>query len=342
MSVITSLDSRTREIFRRIVESYLETGDPVGSRTLSHSSGLNVSAATIRNTMADLTDLGLLHSPHISAGRLPTQQGLRMFVDGLMEVGDLTAEERRALEEQAGSPSRADDLLADIAGRLSGLTHTAGLVLAGKSESPLKHIEFIKTAPDKALVVLVHDNGDVENRIIDLPAGLPPAALEQAGNYLNHHLQGRSLAEARARVLAEIDEQRSALDALTGDLVRQGVAEMGGDGINLIVRGQANLLSSDTVENIDRIRMLFEDLEKKQGLIDLVQAAQEGEGVRIFIGSENRLFSLSGSSVIVAPYRDKAHNIVGVLGVIGPTRLNYARIIPMVDYTAELVTRLIR
>jgi len=343
MSVLTTLDSRTREIFRQIVESYLETGEPVGSRTLSQTGGLQVSAATIRNTMADLTDMGLLHAPHISAGRLPTEQGLRMFVDGLMEIGDLTPEERSALEQQAGPGARADEVLGQLAGRLSGLTRTAGLVLTGKSDSALKHIEFVKTAPDKALVVLVHDNGDVENRVINLPAGLPPTALEQAGNYLNRRLQGRSLGEARRMVLEEVEAKRAALDELTSELVRQGVAEMGGgDGLNLIVRGQANLLSGETLDDIDRVRMLFEDLERQQDVIELVRAAQEGEGVRIFIGSENRLFSLSGSSVIVAPYRDREQKIVGVLGVIGPTRLNYSRIIPMVDYTAELVTRLIR
>ena len=347
MSVLTNLDTRTREIFRRIVESYLETGEPVGSRTLSQTSGLNVSPATIRNTMADLTDMGLLQSPHISAGRLPTQQGLRMFVDGLMEIGDLSAEERRALEEQAGGGTRAEDILSDVAGRLSGLTRTAGLVVAGKSESALRHIEFVKTAPDTALVILVHDNGEVENRVIQLPAGLPPSALEQAGNYLNQRLKGQSLTEARHQVLQEVEDRQAALDELTADLVRQGVAEMGGGdldgrGVNLIVRGQANLLSGETAEDFERARMLFEDLEKKQDVIELVQAALDGEGVRIFIGSENRLFSLSGSSVIVAPYRDKEQKIVGVLGVIGPTRLNYSRIIPMVDYTAELVTRLIR
>jgi heat-inducible transcriptional repressor len=339
MAILSSLDDRTRQIFRQIVESYLETGDPVGSRTLSQQ-GITVSPATIRNVMSDLTDMGLLYSPHVSAGRMPTQAGLRLFVDGIMELGNLTPTERSALEEEAGSPQQANELLSDMAARLSGLTHTAGLVIASKEDAGLKHIEFVRTGQDQAIAVLVSDAGNVENRIIALPPGIPPSALTEASNYLNDRLQGRTLAEARTTILQEIEDNQTALDQLTAELVRQGVAEFDGNGARLIVRGQANLLTAEADADLERVRMLLEDLERKQEVVNLMEAAKSGDGVRIFIGSENRLFSLSGSSVIVAPYRDKAQNIIGAVGVIGPTRLNYAKVIPMVDYTAEIVSRL--
>ncbi len=342
MSLLTTIDDRTREIFRRVVEAYIETGEPVGSRTLSQAGGLNVSPATIRNVLSDLTDMGLLYAPHVSAGRMPTQQGLRLFVDGLLQVGDVSEVERKALAEQEGSGRSADDILSGLAARLSGLTQTAGLVMATKGEAPLKHIEFVQTSPEKALVVLVSGNGDVENRIIDLPPGLPPAALVEAGNYLSARLKGRTLAEAKSVIEVEIQENRAAINELTAELVRKGVAELASDGANLIVRGQANLLNTDNEADLERVRMLIEDLEQKKDVIELMEAAREGRGVRIFIGSENRLFSLSGSSVVVSPYRDEGDNIIGVVGVVGPTRLDYARIIPMVDYTAEIVTRLLK
>ncbi len=342
MSLLNNIDDRTREIFRRVVEAYIETGEPVGSRTLSHDAKINVSPATIRNTLSDLTEMGLLYAPHISAGRMPTDQGLRLFVDGLLQVGDITREERSALEEQDSAGRSADDILGGLASRLSGLTHTAGLVMASKIDAPLKHIEFVQTSPDKALVVMVSGAGDVENRVVDIPAGLPPAALIEAGNYLNARLKGRTLGEAKALIQREIEEESAALDRLTAELVQKGVAELTGDGASLIVRGQANLLTTDAEADLERVRMLFDDLEQKKDVIELMEAAKDGRGVRIYIGSENRLFSLSGSSVIVSPYRDKDRNIVGVVGVIGPTRLNYARIIPMVDYTAEILTRLLK
>lgn len=336
------MDDRSREIFRRIVTAYLETGEPIGSRSLSGSNGLGVSPATIRNTMADLTEMGLLYAPHISAGRMPTDKGLRIFVDGLLEIGNLSEQERRALEQESGSPMQAESLLDQAAARLSGLAHTASLVTTSTTDVKLKHIEFVQTAADQALAVLVTDNGDVENRMLKLPIGLPASALVEASNYINARMQGRSLAEARQLILQEIQQNRTTLDHLTNELVKQGVAELSGSGDNLIVRGQANLLTDEQSDNLERVRMLFEDLEQKKDVIGLLEAAKDGEGVRIFIGSENSLFSLSGSSVIVKPYRDKTNQIIGVVGVIGPTRLNYAKIIPMVDYTAELVTKMIR
>jgi heat-inducible transcriptional repressor len=342
MNLIDDIDQRSREIFRRLVETYLQTGEPVGSRTLSHDKTIAVSAATIRNVMADLTDLGLLHAPHVSAGRLPTEMGLRLFVDGLMQVGELTDDERRAIE----SESRAGDiesLLEEAASRLSGLTHTASLIVTQKADAPLRQIEFVQTAPGKALVVMVYEDGRVENRVIETPQDLPISALIAAGNYLNARLRGRTLNETRSTILDEIQTNRAELDELTARLVREGVADMaGGDNWTMIVRGRGNLLEDHAAQDIERVRMLLNDLERKREVIDLLTAAKEGEGVKVFIGSENRLFSLSGSSIIAAPYRDENRKIVGVLGVIGPTRLNYARVVPIVDYTAEVLSRMLK
>jgi heat-inducible transcriptional repressor len=339
MSILNDIDARAREVFRQIVEAYLETGEPVGSRTLSHDPRLAVSAATIRNVMADLTDMGLLHAPHISAGRLPTELGLRLFVDSLLQIGDLTEEERRAFDAGADEAGAAT-VLEQTAAKLSGLTRTASLVVAPKTEAPLRHIEFVSTSPGQALAILVFEDGRVENRVMKTPADLPASGLIAAGNYLSARLRGRTISETRESILREIERNQADLDALTARLVSDGVAEIASaDRMSLIVRGRGRLLDESAAQDLERVRMLFDDLERKRDVIDVLTAAKDAEGVKIFIGSENRLFSLSGSSVIVAPYRDAARNIVGVLGVIGPTRLNYARIIPIVDYAAEAVSR---
>jgi len=342
MNALNDIDERSRDIFRRLVETYLETGEPIGSRTLSNDERIRVSAATIRNVMADLTDAGLLHAPHVSAGRLPTELGLRLFVDGLMQVGELSGEERRAIESEARDED-VETVLEEAASRLSGLTRTASLVLTQKSDAPLRQIEFVATGPGKSLVVLVFEDGRVENRLIETPENLPSSALIGAGNYLNARLRGRSLNETRVRIFDEIQNNRAELDEITAKLVRQGVAEVAGDeDWSLIVRGRGRLIDETALQDIERVRMLFDDLEQKRDVIDLLNAAKEGEGVKIFIGSESKLFSLSGSSVIAAPYRDETRKIVGVLGVIGPTRLNYAKVIPIVDYTAEVVSRMLK
>jgi heat-inducible transcriptional repressor len=344
------LDERASEIFRRIVESYLESGEPVGSRNLSRVLPMTLSPASVRNVMSDLEELGLIYAPHVSAGRLPTQQGLRFFVDAFMQTGQLSEDERAQIESHVGAGIRnepVESLLADASQMLSGLSRGAGLVIAAKSDTLLKHIEFIRLEPTKALAVLVGEHDQVENRIVELPAGTTASQLTEAANFLNAHLAGRTLAEVRSELLRLKDEVARELDTLSQDLVERGLAVWSGAGrgdpARLIVRGRANLLDSVSgSDDIERLRLLFDDLEKKDSLIELMTLAEEGSGVRIFIGSENKLFSLSGSSLIVAPYRDSEARIVGAVGVIGPTRLNYARIVPMVDYTAQLVSKLMR
>lgn len=344
---LSKLNERSREILRRIVDSYLSTGDPVGSRQLSRHLPMALSPASVRNVMSDLEELGLIYAPHTSAGRLPTQLGLRFFVDGLLEVGGLTSDERQKIERQIGTgkATTPDQVLAEATELISGLSHCAGVVVVEKQVARLKHIEFVPLEPGKALVVLVSDDGGVENRILAVPSGLPPSALIEASNYLNAHIRGRTLDEARREIESELASRSAELDRLTRDVIEAGLAEWSGtlgDRKSLIVRGQSNLLKEISgLEELDRIRQLFDDLEAKRDVVQILGLAEKAEGVRIFIGSENTLFSLSGSSLIVAPFQDQSRNVVGALGVIGPTRLNYARIIPMVDYTARLVSRVI-
>ena len=343
---VDELNERSRAIFRQIVETYLSTGEPVGSRNLSRSLPMTLSPASVRNVMADLEALGLVYAPHTSAGRLPTESGLRMFVDGLLELGDLQEGERTQIEAQIGAGQRnLNELLTEASELLSGLSRCAGVVIAEKQVERVKHIDFVRLDAGKALIVLVGEGGSIENRIISLPQGLPASALTEASNYLNSRLKGSTLAETRLSVEEEIKARRAELDGLTAQVVQSGLAQWSGgkdDTKSLVIRGQSHLLEDlKAVEDLERVRLLFDDLEAKRDIMQLLTLAEQAEGVRIFIGSENQLFSMSGSSLIVAPFRDTEHKIVGVLGVIGPTRLNYARIIPMVDYTARLVGRLL-
>ena len=343
------MDERSGEIFRRIVESYLGSGEPLGSRSLSRLLPMSLSPASVRNVMSDLEALGLIYSPHTSAGRLPTQLGLRFFVDAFMQVGHLSEEERRQIDLQIRPPNRdfpVENALNEASQILSSVSRGAGLVITAKSDTLVKHVEFIRLSPEKALAVLVGDQDEIENRIISLPAGTTSSQLTAAANFLNAHLSGLTLAEARTRIDKLKETIRAELDQLSSDLVERGLAVWSGsagDGrsAQLIVRGRANLLEGvEGTEDIERLRLLFDDLEKKESLSDILNLAEGGQGVRIFIGSENTLFSMSGSSLIVAPYRNSEDRIIGAVGVIGPTRLNYSRVVPMVDYTAQLMSRL--
>ena len=343
---LAQLSERSREIFRQIVESYLATGEPVGSRNISRLIQIPLSAASVRNVMSDLEQLGLIYAPHTSAGRLPTELGLRFFVDALMQVGDLGETDRQTIEARVAAAGRSvDGVLSEALGLLSGLTRSASVVLAAKTNVRLKHIEFVRLEPERALVVLVSEDGQIENRILSVPPGLPTSSLTEASNFLNARLRGKTLADARTELERALSASQAELDQLTQKVVAAGLASWSGGGSDerkLIIRGQAKLLDDlKAIADLERVRLLFDDLETRRGVIDLLGRAEQAEGVRIFIGSENKLFSLSGSSTIVAPYTDSAGHIVGVIGVIGPTRLNYARVIPMVDYTAKLVGKLL-
>jgi heat-inducible transcriptional repressor len=339
------LDSRSAAVLREIVEQYVETGGPVGSRTLSRRLPLALSPATIRNVMADLTEAGLLYAPHTSAGRLPTDRGLRLFVDGLLQFGDLGDEDREAIDAALLSHGRSlQETLAEASMMLSGLSSAAGLVLAPKAEGALKHIEFVPLASGRALVVLVSSEGQVENRVIDIPLGVPPSALQEASNFLNARLQGRTLAEFRHDMGDEITRDRDTLDELAAGIIEAGLATWGGEGRggNLIVRGQGRLLADVTqIDKLASIQTLFERLEAQETMLRLLELAETSDGVRIFIGAESGLFGSAGVSMIVAPARNAKNRIVGAIGVIGPTRINYGRVIPVVDYTARVVGRLL-
>ena len=344
--LLNDMNERSREIFRRLVEGYLESGGPVGSRTLTRTLNEKVSAATVRNVMQDLEFLGLLDSPHISAGRVPTQLGLRMFVDGLLEVDQLSKEDQLKLDQTVDRSSQdVSSVLDRVGSTLSALTHGASLVLTPKQEQPIKHIEFVSLSPDRALVVLVYSNGDVENRLFTPPVGQTPSAMREAANFLNAVLEGRTLSELLSTIQDDVDLRRQEIDSLAQELVTQGLAvwqTQGDDDERLIVRGRGNLLESEAhEEDLERIRNLFDDLERKRDIAEFLELTEQGDGVRIFIGSENKLFSLTGSSLVVSPYMNSERKIVGAIGVIGPTRLNYGRIVPLVDYTAQLVGKLI-
>ncbi|GHU04837.1 heat-inducible transcription repressor HrcA [Alphaproteobacteria bacterium] len=343
-SQVALLSERSREIFRRIVDAYVETGEPVGSRTLSRRLAQSLSPATIRNVMADLEDAGLLFSPHVSAGRVPTEAGLRLFVNGLLEIGQIPEEEKERIDQEAQAKGRSlERLLSDALGALSGLSRCAGLVMAPKAELALKHVEFAPLGDNRVMVVLVTNDGMVENRILEMPEKIDSAILIEAGNYLNAQLGALTLRELIEIVDEKLKEDRTQLDALTRKMVQAGLAVWaGGRSRRLIVRGQSHLLDEvAALDDLERIRTLFEALETKENLLKLLDRTNRAEGVQIFIGAENDLFRLSGCSVIVAPYRDRNERIVGAIGVIGPTRLNYARIIPLVDYTAKVIGRVI-
>jgi heat-inducible transcriptional repressor len=342
---IPQLNQRSSEVLRQIIDAFLETGEAVGSRTLSRNLGMEISPATIRNVMADLQDSGLLFSPHASAGRIPTEAGLRLFVDGLLEVGHLTETERQTIEAQCAAEGRSvQQTLSEATRVLSGLSNCAGLVVAPKSDSALRHIEFVSLAPGRALVVLVTEDGSVENRIIEVPNGMPASTMVEASNFLSTRMVGKTIEEAQGQIMAELELHRRDLDVVTRKLVEAGMATATGDGAEaaLIVSGAERLLNDvQAVEDLEHVRSLYDALETKESLIKLLDMARGGEGVQIFIGAENDLFSLAGCSVVVAPYHNSEQQIVGAVGVIGPTRINYARIIPVVDYTAQIVGRLV-
>ena len=344
--MLDDMNERSREVFRRVVEGYLHNGDPVGSRTLTRDFSEKVSAATIRNVMQDLEYMGLLDSPHVSAGRIPTQAGLRMFVDGLMEVGIPDETDREKIDATMGrNENDAGGLLDRVGAALSGVTQGASLVLTPKHEAPIKHIEFVSLAIDRALVVLVFADGHVENRLFTPPPGLTPSSMREAANFLNSLVEGRTLSDVRGVIQKEISNRRQEIDVLARSLVDSGLAVWEAEGERserLNVRGRSNLLESSAEEHdLERIRNLFDDLERKRDISEFLELTDDGDGVRIFIGSENKLFSLSGSSLVVSPYMNADRKIIGAVGVIGPTRLNYGRIVPIVDYTAQLVGKLL-
>ncbi|MDP6191791.1 MAG: heat-inducible transcriptional repressor HrcA [Pseudomonadota bacterium] len=344
--ILEEMNNRSREVFRRVVEGYLSDGEPVGSRTLSRDFSEDISAATIRNVMQDLEFLGLLGSPHTSAGRIPTQLGLRMFVDGILEVSEVDKNDRKKIDQiVSDETNQVENILDDISTTLSGVTQGASLVLTPKREAPIKHVEFLPLSANQALVVLVFADGHVENRLFKPPPGQTPSSMKEAANFLNAIMEGNTLSEAKKLIKNEIDYRRQELDTLARDLVQSGLAlweDTEERHERLIVKGRSNLLSeSAQQEDLDRIKNLFDDLERKRDIADFLELTEKGEGVRIFIGSENKLFSLTGSSLVVSPYMNSDRKIIGAVGVIGPTRLNYGRIVPVVDYTAQLVGKMI-
>ncbi len=341
---LAELDTRARQIFEQLVDIYLAAGEPVGSRTLSRHLSINLSPASVRNVMADLEELGLLYAPHTSAGRMPTEQGLRFFVDAIMEDATLNPDDKAALDASLSGARDEKEVLEQVSAALSGLAQCAGLVVTPSHNPRLRQIEFVRLQPEKALVILVGEDGTVENRVIDIAPDVPSASLQRAARFLNDRLAGLNMREMGQRIAAELDVLRREIDALAADVVAAGLATWTGSGEDkrLIVRGRGNLIADAALlSDLERLQRLFADLEEKRDLLELLSRVEGGEGVRIFIGRENPLFSLSGSALVAAPYGDETGEVVGVLGIIGPTRLPYARIIPVVDYAARMVSRLL-
>ncbi len=345
MTSIRDLNNRSLEIFKELVDAFMETGEPIGSRTLSRRLTTSLSPATIRNVMADLEEAGLLYAPHTSAGRIPTEEGLKFFVHGLLQVGDIGDKERSEIDRQCQTHGRSlTDLLESATSVLSGLSQCAGLVMAPKSESALKHIEFVPLSPTRALVVIITQDGVVENRVLEFPEGIPASVLVEATNYLNAYMVGHTLSEAQSIIDRELVKDKQELNTLSRKIVSDGVGVWSGDNASgsLIIKGQANLLNNVTVvEEIDQIRNLFNILDTKENLKSLLDASVQADGVQIFIGAENPMFAQSGCSMVIAPYKGSGDRIIGALGVVGPSRMNYGHVIPLVDYTAKLVSRLL-
>lgn len=342
--MITELNERSRTIFKTIVSSYLESGLPVGSRTISKLGEISLSAASIRNTMADLEELGLLQSPHTSAGRIPTDFGLRLYVDGLMEVGTLSKEEREAIDAQCSvrgfSP---EDMVTQASNLLTNLSSHASLVVAPKQQDAIKQIQFVRLEPGKALVVIVMQNGLVENRLMDVPPDLPETAFIAASNYMNAKLSGKTIQSMERDILDDIKKNEAQLDTLTQDLVKRGIAlPTAQNPGHIIVRGQSRLLEDvKALEDLERARALLGYLDEQNNMLKLLEHVETAQGVQLFIGTENKIFDQSGWSMVLAPYKNRESKIIGAIGVIGPTRLNYDRIIPMVDYTSQVITKLV-
>lgn len=343
-NIIQEMNERSKVVFRNLVDSYIETGEPVGSQTLANTLAEEISPATIRNVMQDLEVLGLLDSPHVSSGRIPTQQGLRLFVDTLLEIGEISNKEQEIIDYSIKEdPKNLSNILTRAGSVLSGLTKSASLVLAPKIEAPIKHIEFVSLSPERALAVLVTADGMVENRVFEPPLGQTQSDFREAANFMNAYAKGLTLSELREVMEREVSKRKLEIDKIAAQLVKDGLAVWDGkdtDNSRLIVRGRANLIDGTTAEDdFEKIRELFDDLERKQDIANFINLTEKGEGVRVFIGSENKLFSLSGSSLVISPYMNSEHKIIGAVGVIGPTRLNYGKIVPIVDYTAQLVGR---
>lgn len=334
------LDLRARRVLRTLIAQYLVDGEPVGSRTLAKSSGLHVSPATIRNIMSDLEDVGLVSSPHTSAGRVPTPRGLRLFVDSLIELKPLPAEEMARLQsEMPRQPATTRDLLDSTSVLLSAVTHFVGVVTVPRqADFPLRHIDFVALPDARVLVILVFADNQVQNRVVQLAKPLPASTLGQAANYLNSHFVGLRLDDIRAHLLRELRAAGSELNRMLSNAVDLAAASFAPDGeADVVLSGQTNLMGYQELSDLDRLRDLFDTFQRKRDLLQLMEICARAPGVRLFIGEESGYSALDGCSVVTAPY-GASGRVLGSVGVIGPTRMAYAKVIPVVQATADLLS----
>lgn len=332
--------ARAQHFLKALIERYIRDGQPVGSRTLSKDTGLELSAATVRNVMADLEEMGLVSSPHTSAGRVPTDLGYRLFLDSLLTVKQLAEREVTAMRRQLDSLGDASTLLASTSQFLSGITHLAGVVMMPRHErSVFRRIEFLPLSGNRVLAILVTSEGEVHNRIINTERDYSPARLEQAANSLNDLCTGRSLHEVRKRLLADMKTTRRHMDQVMRQAVEmaQRVMDAAEGTEDCLIAGQTNLMEWDELASVDRLKQLFDAFTEKSQILHLLDRCIAAEGVQIFVGEESGYELLDNCSLVTAPYSIDGQ-VIGVLGVIGPTRMNYPRVIPLVDMTARLLT----
>jgi len=339
------LSDRSKQIFKGVIESYLDSGEPVGSEALSKKLGINISTSTIRSIMANLQKEGLLFAPHISAGRLPTDKGMRYFVDGVLEFGRLSKSERETIKNQCRSKGISfEDVLDEASKILSSLSNCAGFVVAPKYQNKIKHIEFIRLSSNQIMSIVANENGLVENRILDSNNSYSENTLKQVSNYLNSKFSGKTIDEIKKIISNEIENSQLELNTLSKKLVKEGIIELvpNSEAPYIFLHGQSSLLEDNIVtKDLDQMRNIFDDIENKSNFLSVLESTNKGKGVQIYIGAQNFLFNHSGLSMIMAPYINNEQKIIGAIGVLGPMRINYARIVPLVDYTSKVIGRIL-
>jgi len=344
-NLYVELSDRSKQIFKSVVETYLETGSPSGSETILKKGGVNLSSSSIRLILANLQKEGLLFAQHTSAGRLPTDKGIRFFVDGLLEFGRLTQDERDNIKQQCLAKGTSFQEVLDEASKvISGLSSHTCIVVAPKNQNSIKHIEFIRLNSSQVMSIIASANGQIENRIIDDGGVYTDNILREISNYLNAKYLNKSIGEIKRNIQLEINNSKGRLEVLSQNLVQKGILEIAPNSENpyIFLHGQSNLLEDEIIsKDLDQIRKLFDEIENKTNFLEILENTNSAKGVQIFIGSQNFLFKHSGLSMIMAPYKDKDQKIIGAIGVMGPTRLNYAKIVPLVDYTSKIIGKVL-
>ena len=344
-NLYVELSHRSKQIFKSVVETYLETGSPSGSETILKKGLIDLSSSSIRSILAELQKEGFLYAPHTSSGRLPTDKGMRLFVDGLLEFGRLSKNEQENIKQQCVSKGASfQDVLEEASKLISGLSNHAGIVVAPKFQNKIKHIEFIRLNNSQVMSIIASINGQIENRIINEKGLYSDNTLKEISNYLNSKYTNKNIDEIKKNIKDDIKNSKGRLEVLSKNLVKKGILELEPNTENpyIFLHGQSSLLGDEIIsKDLDQIRKLFDEIENKNTFVNILENTNAAKGVQIFIGSQNFLFKHSGLSMVMAPYKNKAQEIIGAIGVVGPTRLNYSRIVPLVDYTSKIIGKVL-